>query len=426
MHLGGVPVIRYPVGRCASSASTRAIAITDGRQEGTVEHYQWMLGVDWGGGEHVVCVMGDDGAVVGTRAVAHTRAAVHEAIAWVTATTGSPRSAIAVAIETPRGILVDTLIEQGFAVFAINPKQLDRFRDRFSVGGAKDDPRDARVLADALRTDRRAFRPVQPDDPRIIYLRELCRIEEELQEAVTRLANRLREQLYRVDAAWLQLCPAADDAWLWALLRDTPHPDQWPHLSRTRVARVLKTHRIRRLTVGDIITVVRQTRLMAAPGVTAAVATRIGSLVPQLLLIDQQRTTTGHQIDHSLDGLAAPRRGNRASIVTSSFSAPCQASEEPWPPRCSLKRLAHWPSAIIPRCVHMPAPRRLRSAAVNAHVPSTCATPANCASATRCSIGPAPAFSTTPRPVRTMIGFARVVIITAVRCGVSRIDGSAF
>ena len=50
---------------------------------------------------------------------------------------------VAVAIETPHGVLVDALLEHGFAVFAINPKQLDRFRDRFTVAGAKDDRRDA-------------------------------------------------------------------------------------------------------------------------------------------------------------------------------------------------------------------------------------------------------------------------------------------
>jgi hypothetical protein len=37
--------------------------------------------------------------------------------------------------------------------FSINPKQLDRFRDRHTVAGAKDDQRDAFVLADSLRTD---------------------------------------------------------------------------------------------------------------------------------------------------------------------------------------------------------------------------------------------------------------------------------
>ena len=41
---------------------------------------------------------------------------------------------VAIAIETPRGALVDLLVERGFAVYAINPKQLDRFRDRFTLG----------------------------------------------------------------------------------------------------------------------------------------------------------------------------------------------------------------------------------------------------------------------------------------------------
>jgi len=48
-----------------------------------------------------------------------------------------------VAIEVPHGPVVDALIDRGFVVYAINPKQLDRLRDRFSVAGAKDDRRDA-------------------------------------------------------------------------------------------------------------------------------------------------------------------------------------------------------------------------------------------------------------------------------------------
>ncbi len=59
---------------------------------------------------------------------------------------------VAIAIETSWGALVETLLDCGFAVFSINPKQVDRFRDRFTVAGAKDDTRDALVLASSLRT----------------------------------------------------------------------------------------------------------------------------------------------------------------------------------------------------------------------------------------------------------------------------------
>ena len=46
---------------------------------------------------------------------------------------------MAVAIEVPHGPVVDVLLDRGIAVYAINPKQLDRLRDRFSVAGSKDD-----------------------------------------------------------------------------------------------------------------------------------------------------------------------------------------------------------------------------------------------------------------------------------------------
>ena len=45
---------------------------------------------------------------------------------------------------------------------------LDRFRDRHSVAGAKDDRRDAFVLADSVRTDRPSFRRLHLDDPQLL------------------------------------------------------------------------------------------------------------------------------------------------------------------------------------------------------------------------------------------------------------------
>lgn len=72
-------------------------------------------------------------------------------------------------------------MERGFAVHVINPKQIDRFRDRFSMSGAKDDRRDALVLADSLLTDRHCFRRLEPVDAKVIELREWSRIAEDLQ-----------------------------------------------------------------------------------------------------------------------------------------------------------------------------------------------------------------------------------------------------
>src|ERR1700693_6484703 len=104
---------------------------------------------------------------------------------------------VAVAVEVPHGPVVDVLLDRGFVVYAINPKQLDRLRDRFSVAGAKDDRRDAYVLGDGLRTDQHLFRHVQVGDPRLIELRAWSRLTEELREERVRLSNRVHQELWR-------------------------------------------------------------------------------------------------------------------------------------------------------------------------------------------------------------------------------------
>ena len=288
------------------------------------ETFEWFVGVDWGSDAHALCLVDAQGQVRGRRTVAHTAVAVHEAVQWISEQTGTVPEAIAIGIETPRGVLVDTLIELGFCVFALNPKQLDRFRDRFTVAGAKDDAEDAHVLADALRTDRRAFRRVRPDDPLIIQLREGTRLREDLQEDESRLTNRLRDQLYRVDAAWLTLSPAADEPWLWAILAEAPDPALWAQLTRRRIAAALRAYRIRRVSADDVLQTVRQPRLTVAPGVTDAVAIRIAALVAQLQLVHDQRTTAERRIDRLLERLATvegtedePRKHRDVEILQS-------------------------------------------------------------------------------------------------------------
>ena len=267
--------------------------------------FRWYLGVDWGQEAHQLCLLDASGRVLGTRTVAHRADAIHEALQWIQDRTGASLDTVAVGIETPRGVLVDTLIEYRCLVFAINPKQLDRFRDRFTAAGAKDDRRDAQAIADGLRTDARAFRAIRADDPQVIQVRELVRLRDDLQVEEGRLTNRLREQLYRVDAAWLELCPAADEPWLWALLADAPHPEAWAGLPRRRITPVLRTHRIRRLQTDHIVAALRRPRLTVAPGVPDAVAARLASLVPQLRLIHHQRSTTEQQLDRLLETLAS-------------------------------------------------------------------------------------------------------------------------
>jgi Transposase len=130
--------------------------------------YQWFVGIDWGAQTHQVCVLDHDRQLVGARRVEPEGGALAECAAWLTNLAAGEVHRVAVAIEVPRGAVVEMLVERGFHVFAINPKQLDRFRDRHTVAGAKDDRRDAFVLADSLCTDRPSFRQVQVEAPHLL------------------------------------------------------------------------------------------------------------------------------------------------------------------------------------------------------------------------------------------------------------------
>ena len=281
--------------------------------------FAWYVGIDWGSEEHAVCLLDASGQVCGERRVAHTAVAVHEAIAVAADAHGRQRPTPSPwPSKRPRGVLVDTLIDQAFPVFAINPKQLDRFRDRFTAGGAKDDRRDGHALADGLRTDR-ARVPTRciPTIRRsfscgsCVGCAKTCRSEEQ------RLANRLRDQLYRIDAPWLALSPAADDPWLWTLLARDARSRQRGRGSRAGASR-RSCGRIafgasRSTTSCDACS---QPRLTGAPGVADAVALRIASLVPQLLLVHEQRTAAERRIERPWT--RSPRRGRRRGVARAS------------------------------------------------------------------------------------------------------------
>src|SRR3954449_8496186 len=105
--------------------------------------FRWFAGVDWGSAKHQACLLDEVGTVVGERAFAHGGAGLAALCDWLMSMAGDPGS-VAVAIEVPHGPVVDALLDRGFAVHAINPKQLERLRDRVSLAGAKDDRRSGR------------------------------------------------------------------------------------------------------------------------------------------------------------------------------------------------------------------------------------------------------------------------------------------
>jgi hypothetical protein len=252
------------------------------------DQFRFFVGVDWGTEHHWICILDGAGSLLGKRRVSHNGTDLRDLLHWLKQHTGCAPEQVAIAIEMPAGAIVEMLVEHSYAAFSLNPKQLDRFRDRHSVAGAKDDERDAFVLADSLRTDLRCFHRVALNHPRIIHLRTLARSRQDLMEDGSRLSNQLLQQLLRYYPQMLELSPAANDPWMWDLLQAAPAPATLTRLRRSRVESILIRHRIRRFSVDQVLDCLRATPLPVAPGTAEAASEACLLWVGRLRLLQQQ------------------------------------------------------------------------------------------------------------------------------------------
>jgi transposase len=94
--------------------------------------------------------------------------------------------------------------------------------------------------------------------------------------------------LHRLYPQMLQLCSAADEPWLWDLITLAPTPAHAMLLSEEQVQRVLKAHRIRRITATEVLACLQAPALPVAPGTAEAAQAHGGFLLPCLRVLAEQ------------------------------------------------------------------------------------------------------------------------------------------
>ncbi len=138
------------------------------------------VGDDWAEDHHDVAILDEAGKAL----VKHRRlpegvagiAELHELIAGL----AEDPAQVAIGIETDRGLWVASLVAAGYAVYAVNPLAVARYRERHSVSGAKSDPGDDSTFADLVRTDRHHHRQVAGDTEGAQALKVLARAHQRL------------------------------------------------------------------------------------------------------------------------------------------------------------------------------------------------------------------------------------------------------
>ena len=272
------------------------------KQKRSVEgEFRVYVGLDWGTEFHQACVLDASGKILRESRVDHSGQAITDFLRSLNNLANGQPASIAMAIEVPRGPVVEAFLEGGFAVFSINPKQLDRFRDRHTAAGAKDDSRDAYVAADSLRTDQHCFRRIATDHPDVVRLRELSRTEESLGEDLRRVVNQLYQLLLRYYPQLLQLNSTPDEPWIWALLEVAPVPQRGAKLTLARLNSLLAKYRIRRWAAEELQAILRTPPLPLSAGSADAISEHALLLLPQLRLLYSQRKKVRDRIEALLN-----------------------------------------------------------------------------------------------------------------------------
>src|SRR5262245_5667009 len=245
------------------------------------ERVRYYLGVDWADQTHAIWVVDESGMKITARAVSHTAEGLSE---WGRELDQWRAQGIALwaAIERPDGQVVDRLLDHGVVVYPVNPKALDRARDRFRQGGAKSDPFDARVLADFLRTDHAHLRALQPSSE---AAQELKLLTEDCQRHIrqqTRLVNQLTATLKAYYPRALEVAEVTS-----ALAREFlpayPTPEALTALTPRQWQRWARAHRLTEARTSELWALLRQPQLPVPAHVVRAKARLMRTLVEQLM-----------------------------------------------------------------------------------------------------------------------------------------------
>jgi transposase len=152
-------------------------------------------GIDWAATHHDVAVTDVSGRVVARERVDNDAAGFSRLLTLLAEAGDSAEHPIPVAIETDRGLWMGALRETGRAIYPINPLAASRYRARYAVSGAKSDATDAVLLANIIRTDPDAHRPLPADTELAQAIRVLARAQQDAVWARQQIGNQIRDLL---------------------------------------------------------------------------------------------------------------------------------------------------------------------------------------------------------------------------------------
>jgi transposase len=200
---------------------------------------RYYLGVDWADEFHQIRVSDPEGNKVIEKKVVENVEGLSEFGRFLDESRAKGIELWA-AIEKPHGRIVDFLLDHGVVVYPVNPKALDRARDRFRMSPSKNDSFDAYVLAEFVRTDHGHLRALEPNSDPAQELKLLTRDQQRLVRQKSRLLNQLTTTLKEYYARPLEVFSDLESNIALDFLKQYSTPQELSNLTRRQWNRFAK------------------------------------------------------------------------------------------------------------------------------------------------------------------------------------------
>jgi len=272
------------------------------KQEGMERYY---VGVDWADEFHQVWVSDAEGKKVTEIKVEQSPKGMGEFGRWLDERRAKGIELWA-AIEKPQGRIVDSLLDHGVVVYPVNPKALDRVRDRFRMSRSKSDSFDAYVLAEFLRTDHVHLRALEPNSVKAQEFK--MRDHHRLVRHKTRLINQIEVTLKEYYPRPLEVFSDLESKIALDFLTQYPTPRALSDLTRRKWNRFAKReHHLGEARCKELWERLNQPQLEVPPHVVRAKAQLLLVLVAQLKALAQAVESYSEEIQRFFASMPAAK-----------------------------------------------------------------------------------------------------------------------
>jgi transposase len=268
---------------------------------------RYCLGVDWADQFHQIWVSDPEGNKVAEMKIEQNPKGMSDFGRWL-----NERKAegieLSAGIEKPHGRIVDFMLDHGVVVYPINPKALDRARDRFRMSKSKSDSFDAYVLAELVRTDHARLRALEPNSEQAQELKMLTRDYHRLGRQKSRLLNQIEVTLKEYYPRPLEVFPDLESNIALDFLEQYSTPRALADLRRRKWNRFAKRdHHLSEQRCKELWEKLSQPQLAVPEHVVRAKARLLAALVVQLKASVQALQSYGKEVERFFASMPAAK-----------------------------------------------------------------------------------------------------------------------